>query len=133
MNVEAVDGVATLGRDYTFMCEVIIASDIDEDLAYSVIHNGVEMPLSLPFVVFEPLTLADVGIYQCFVEIASPYLDDPVRLTTEPEEQTITFPCMLCTIIIITHKWEMRLHPFYLAVKEMLVVFAILERNVLTI
>ena len=92
VNVEP-DGVPTLGQDYTFMCEVIIAHDIDEALTYSVIHNDVETALSLPFVVFEPLTSADAGIYQCSVEIASPYLDSPVILVTRPEEQTITFPC----------------------------------------
>lgn len=90
-----INAPAILGQDYSFMCAVTIDSDIDSDITYTLLHNNVSDILEVPVVSFQPLTVTDGGIYQCMVEISSPYLTDPVVRTTLPEEQNITFQCEL--------------------------------------
>lgn len=79
-----------LGQDYSFMCAVTIDNDIDSDIAYTLLHNNITTLLAVPFVLFEPLTLADAGIYQCMVEITSPYITGAVMMMAE---QTVAFRC----------------------------------------
>ena len=75
------------------MCTVAIEYDINSVIAYTVLHNNVSTVLETPFMSFQPLTLADRGIYQCTVEITSPYINDAIVLMTSPEEQNLTFQC----------------------------------------
>ena len=66
-------------------------NDLQSSITYTLLHDGVTTPLQLPFTSFQPLTLAEAGVYQCSMEIASPYIDGVITMTTE--EHTIAFQC----------------------------------------
>ena len=90
-----------LGENFTFTCEVTIANDIAETLSYTLIRNENAAPLEEPFTVsFQPLTLADAGVYQCSVVISSPYLNNDIIITTDPEEFVLNFQSELLCVIV---------------------------------
>ena len=81
-----------LGEEYTFTCDVAIAHFISETISYSSRrNNGDPMSSDDPFITIDSLSLSDAGVYQCVVEIASPYITSNITLTTTEEEQ-LTIP-----------------------------------------
>ena len=84
------DAMPVLGENYTFMCEIIIDNDINEMLSYSYLLNGVFNPLTSPFGRVESLSLSEAGVYQCSVEIDSPYLRDTVTVMSPPDQLNVS-------------------------------------------
>ena len=94
-----------LGGNFSFMCEVTIANDIAETLSYTLIRNEMNqdtLTLEESFIIsFQPLTLADAGVYQCSVVISSPYLNNNITMTTHRNELILNFTSMYEVYLII--------------------------------
>lgn len=103
--VIASSGTPVVGGDYSFTCTVTNTGGIDAAISYGLVHNGessglIPLPVESFTVPLSPLTLSQVGTYQCSVEVDSPYIDNVIALLSAPEEQTIrvtsTYVLQLC-------------------------------------
>lgn len=72
-----------LGEEYQLTCAVTIEYDTESNVTYMLSHENLNRVASDPVsVMFDAITLADAGIYQCSADITSPYFDT-ITLSTE--------------------------------------------------
>ena len=103
-------GTPVVGEDYFFICTVTNTRGIGAVISIGIVIDGdSSMLMPLPVTSFllplSPLTLSDAGIYQCSVEVDSPYITNTIALMTAPEEQTIRVTSKGSLPSLVTHSW----------------------------
>lgn len=88
-------GTPVLGLLFIFVCEINITTDTRATLMYTLIQEArgtlnTGNVAELPFVMFDPLTLADAGSYQCAVTVSSPFLTEDITIMTDVLEVFLT-------------------------------------------